>query len=98
MNFMYLMLQYILGILAVKYKILSTPLNKLNGETLVKYKGFKDQETKETKGLSFLTETELKNTSLRMDATGKAMLIVLRHLCRIRDLPGASPKKFVVVT
>ncbi|PRP89024.1 spindle and kinetochore-associated protein 1 [Planoprotostelium fungivorum] len=73
-----------------KYKILSTPLAKLTGDPLVKYKAYKDLETKDTRGVFFFTDNDAwKNTScVKNDTTGKAILAVLRHLNRVKDMGG----------
>ena len=69
---------------------------RLNGNTLQKYKTWKDQETKDTKGFYFFTDLELKTTQqIKLDATGRAILGVLRHLNRIRDV-GGSLKRYVI--
>jgi hypothetical protein len=84
------------SILEEKYKILVTHMLKLNGSALQKYKSWKDQETKDTKGFYFFTDYELKNTQhIKLDATGRAILGVLRHLNRIRDV-GGSLKRYVI--
>lgn len=81
-----------------KYKILSLPITKLNDKSLKKYKVYKDMETTETKGIFFVAEPDLADTThlKQGDATGKALLSVLRHLHRLKDL-GGSPKRFVIV-
>ena len=49
---------------------------------------YKEAETNETKGLYFLTDADMaESVALRQgDATGKAVIGVLRHLHRIKDL------------
>jgi len=84
-------------ILEAKYKLLSMSAMKLNGEMLKKYRAFKDQETKETYKQYFFTDNELKGTfTLKLDNTGRAILAVLRHLNRIKDV-GGSLKRYVIV-
>jgi len=76
---------------------LSMSAMKLNGEMLKKYRTFKDQETKETYKQYFFTDNELKGTfTLKLDNTGRAILAVLRHLNRIKDV-GGSLKRYVIV-
>ena len=61
-------------------------------------KVFREQETKETKGIYFFTDNELKNTQvLKLDATGRAILGILRHLNRIKDV-GGSLKRYSIVS
>jgi hypothetical protein len=85
-------------LLQAKYKILSLNPAKMIDTTLKKYKTYKDAETKETKGLYFLTDADMaESTALRQgDATGKAAIGVLRHLHRIKDL-GGTTKRYAVL-
>eukprot|EP01117_Protostelium_nocturnum_P009629 TRINITY_DN3439_c0_g1_i1.p1 TRINITY_DN3439_c0_g1~~TRINITY_DN3439_c0_g1_i1.p1 ORF type:complete len:279 (+),score=91.50 TRINITY_DN3439_c0_g1_i1:293-1129(+) len=85
------------SVLSAKYKTLSQPIGKLSGESLAKFKTWRDEETKDTKGVFFVTENDLKHTSVKNDATGKSILAVLRHLNRLREL-GGTTKRFGVVT
>lgn len=54
-------------------------------------------ETAETKGLFFIAEPDLAETNnlKQGDATGKAILSVLRHLHRLKDL-GTLFSSFVL--
>jgi hypothetical protein len=81
-----------------KYRILSLPVTKMNDKSLKKYKAYKDIETTETKGMFFVAEPDLVDTThlKQGDATGKAIISVLRHLHRLKDL-GGSPKRYVIV-
>jgi len=85
-------------IVDAKYKILALPISKMNDKLLKKYKVFKDMETAETKGLFFIAEPDLVDTAhlKQGDATGKAVLSVLRHLHRLKDLGGAL-KRYTIV-
>jgi len=72
-------------ILTEKYKLLAKSTSKLNESSNKKYKQYKDQETKDTKGLYFFTEHDLKNTNyLKVDATGKSILTLLIQLGRLK--------------
>lgn len=84
-------------LLQAKYTILAQNPAKMLEKTLKKYKAFKEAETKETKGLFFLADADMaESSSLRQgDATGKAVISVLRHLHRIKDL-GGTTKRYVV--
>jgi len=86
-------------LLQAKYKILSMAPAKLIDKTLKKYKTYKEAETNETKGLYFLTDADMgESVTLRQgDTTGKAVIGVLRHLHRIKDL-GGTTKRYAVVT
>ncbi len=59
------------SLLAVKYKILSTPMSKLSAELTQQYKAYKDQEIKDSKGLFFLMESDLKSSLMKPDGTGE---------------------------
>jgi len=85
-------------LLQAKYKILSMTPAKMVDKTLKKYKAYKDAETNDTKGLFFLTDADMaESVALRQgDATGKAVIGVLRHLKRIKDL-GGTTKRYAVL-
>lgn len=62
------------------------------------FKAYKDQETKETKSHYFFTDDELKTTvAIKLDATGRAILGILRQSNRIKDY-GGTLKRYVVVS
>jgi len=81
-----------------KYKILSLPIAKMNDKMLRKYKMYKDMETAETKGLFFIAEQDLADTThiKQGDATGKAIISVLRHVHRLKDLGGATKRLAII--
>lgn len=59
-------------------------------DLLLKYK---EQECKQTAGLYFVTYNELISSKhIRHDATGKAVMQVLRHFKRIRQIASKRPK------
>jgi len=64
-------------------------------DLLLKYK---EQECKQTAGLYFVTYNELISSKhIRHDATGKAVMQVLRHFKRIRQIASKRPK-FVILS
>jgi len=79
-------------VLEAKYKLLACNYIKLNGEPLKKFKAYKEEETADTKGLFYFSESiDMKVMShLKSDASGKAIISVLRAVNRIRDLGGAN--------
>jgi len=84
-------------ILQSKYKIMATVPSKMSDKMAKRYAIYKALETSETKGMHFLAESDFSDSSfLKLgDATGKAVLAVLRHLHRIKDL-GGTTKRFAI--
>jgi hypothetical protein len=57
-----------------------------------------EQENEETRDGFFFTDSDLKSLqNLRLDATGKAILGVLRHLKRIKQASGAKIIRYLIV-
>jgi len=84
-------------VLREKYALLSIPIGKMTEKMMKRYKAFKDQENNETKGRFFFSDSDLRQCKhLRVDATGKAILTVLRHLGRIRNARGSGVTKYII--
>jgi len=76
-----------------KYKLLTQKGGKKSQKTLNLLHKYKDQECKQTVGLYFVTYSELSNSKhVRHDATGKAVMQVLRLFKRIRMIASKTPK------
>ncbi|XP_032235415.2 spindle and kinetochore-associated protein 1 isoform X2 [Nematostella vectensis] len=70
-----------------KYKIVNLPRSSMGESVMNKYKAFKEAECKETDGLYFFVEDDIKSYSgLKMDAKGRALLTVLRLSGRITEV------------
>jgi hypothetical protein len=75
------------------------PLSKLTTQQSVRYKALKALETPETKGSFFFTDADLAAcTAIRPDATGKAVLQVLRHAGVLREVRGGGVTRYIVCT
>ena len=74
---------------AAKYVLLSTPsasVRSLPDGDRKRHAAFKALEGEATKGVYFVSEEDLKQTShIRNDATGKNLLAVLRHVGRLKE-------------
>ncbi|KAI0235727.1 Spindle and kinetochore-associated protein 1 [Lamellibrachia satsuma] len=82
-----------------KYKILSTPKSGQSDNTRNKIQTYKEQETKDTKGLFFVVESDLKTFGrLKMDNTGRTHLTILRHCGRIREIRGNGLTRYTLCT
>lgn len=57
---------------------------------------YRDLECEQTKGLYFFVDADMKSPTFRLDASGKALLTVLRHLSRIKEV-GGQLKRYVIV-
>lgn len=89
-------LEELQAIIDSKYSILSMPVAKMNEKHMRRYKAYKDQENKETRGLYFFADSDLAEAKhVRTDASGKAILTVLRHLGRLRNARGAASRYIV---
>ncbi|EDO38779.1 predicted protein, partial [Nematostella vectensis] len=70
-----------------KYKIVNLPRSSMGESVMNKYKAFKEAECKETDGLYFFVEDDIKSYSgLKMDVKGRALLTVLRLSGRITEV------------
>lgn len=72
-----------------KYNLLSRPRAKLSELNMKIVRECQRQENKETKGLHFIVDSDIKRWSLlKMDKAGKSLLTVLRMLKRLREVRG----------
>uniref|UniRef100_A0A0N7ZAT1 SKA complex subunit 1 n=1 Tax=Scylla olivacea TaxID=85551 RepID=A0A0N7ZAT1_SCYOL len=75
--------------LETKYSLLSRPRAKLSELNMKIVGECQRQENKETKGLHFVVDGDIKRwSSLKMDTAGKSLLTVLRMLKRLREVRG----------
>lgn len=75
--------------LEAKYTLLSRPRAKLSELNMKIVGECRRQENKETKGLHFVVDGDIKRwSSLKLDTAGKALLTVLRTLKRLREVRG----------
>jgi len=80
-----------------KYRILSLPCNKMGGRTLKKYQEYAQVQKTAEKGEVFFCEEDIRATQhLKADATGKAIIAVLRHLGRLKEAGGRA-KRFILI-
>ncbi|KAM7425972.1 Spindle and kinetochore-associated protein 1 [Porites harrisoni] len=84
-------------VIIAKYKILRLPRSAMGEPVMKKYKAFKEAETPETEGEYFFVDDDLKTYSqLKMDSTGKAILIMLRHCGRLREVRSKKLLRYVL--
>jgi hypothetical protein len=85
-------------ILRSKYTLLRRPRHELTSSQLDQRCRYEDMETEETSGQYFFSEVDIKSVaSLKQDATGKALVNVLRHLGRIRESRAATHCRIWIV-
>ncbi|CAG8758912.1 11613_t:CDS:2, partial [Ambispora leptoticha] len=81
-------------LLADKYRILKMNTSSMNQNLKARYWEYKEAITEETKGKKFITENDIKNTNLKinlkMDATGRAIFAVLRHVGKLKEVRGGG--------
>lgn len=95
-----------------KYTFLRQNPAKLPPDQRQKYYDWKDCETEETVGKVFVTETDVKTalgakggpggpgvpgTTFKLDSTGRAILAIMRHCGRIKEIRGNGMTRFVVL-
>ncbi|XP_071080281.1 SKA complex subunit 1-like [Haliotis cracherodii] len=81
-----------------KYKILKMKRSKLSDVNRKRYESFKLQESKDSKDTYFVVEGDMKEfAKMKMDATSRAMLTVLRHCGRMREIRGGGITRFAMV-
>lgn len=83
--------------ITAKYKIMRLPRSAMGEPVMKKYKAFKEAETPETEGEYFFIDDDLKTYSqLKMDATGRAILTMLRHCGRLGEVRGKKLLRYVL--
>jgi len=84
-------------VITAKYKILRLPRSAMGEPVMKKYKAFKEAETPDTEGEYFFIDEDLKAYSqLKMDSTGRAILTMLRHCGRLREVRGNKLLRYVL--
>ncbi|XP_031470542.1 spindle and kinetochore-associated protein 1-like, partial [Phasianus colchicus] len=90
-------LQILHAAAASKYKILHQNPKSMTSSIRSLYHRFREEETKETKGEIFVVEADLKEfTQVKMDRRFHAVLNVLRHCQRLREVRGARLVRYVL--
>ncbi|XP_043934162.1 spindle and kinetochore-associated protein 1 [Protopterus annectens] len=81
-----------------KYKILRQPIKSLNNVNRNLYHRFMEEETKETKGLFFVVDADIKEFCQKtVDKRFQGMLSILRHCQRIREVRGGKVVRYVLL-
>lgn len=82
-----------------KYSIASISSNrKLRGADRDRWAIYKENETKETEGTTFITDGELRTYStFKMDATARSTINVLRHLGSIKEVRGKNKARYFII-
>lgn len=84
-------------VITAKYKIMRLPRSAMGEPVMKKYKAFKEAETPETEGEYFFIDDDLKAYSqLKMDSTGRAILTMLRHCGRLREVRSKKLLRYVL--
>ncbi|KAL9986684.1 hypothetical protein ACROYT_G000859 [Oculina patagonica] len=84
-------------VITAKYKILRLPRSAMGEPVMKKYKAFKEAETPDTEGEYFFIDDDLKTYSqLKMDSSGRAILTMLRHCGRLREVRGKKLLRYVL--
>lgn len=99
--------EFLNRVLLDKYAFLRQNPAKLPPDQRQKYYDWKDCETEETAGKFFVTETDLKAAlgakggtpaaTFKLDSTGRAILAIMRHCGRIKEVRGSGMIRFVLL-
>ncbi|NXM64221.1 SKA1 protein, partial [Illadopsis cleaveri] len=80
-----------------KYKILYQPLKSMSAPARNLYHRFMEEETKDTKGVFFIVEADIKEfTQLKLDKRFHSILNILRHCQRVREVRGSRLIRYVI--
>ncbi|NWS31615.1 SKA1 protein, partial [Polioptila caerulea] len=80
-----------------KYKILYQPLKSMSAPARNLYHRFMEEENKDTKGLFFIVEADIKEfTELKLDKRFHSILSILRHCQRVREVRGSGLIRYVI--
>ncbi|KAM9631936.1 SKA complex subunit 1 isoform 1-T4 [Trichechus inunguis] len=82
---------------ASKYKILHQPKKPMSSVARNLYHRFIEEETKDTKGLFFIVEADIKEfTALKVDKRFHVILNILRHCKRLSEVRGGGLTRYVI--
>ncbi|NXY58394.1 SKA1 protein, partial [Callaeas wilsoni] len=80
-----------------KYKILYQPLKSMSAPARNLYHRFMEEETKDTRGLFFIVEADIKEfTPLKLDKRFHSILNILRHCQRVREVRSSGLIRYVI--
>ncbi|NWV52323.1 SKA1 protein, partial [Daphoenositta chrysoptera] len=83
--------------LVAKYKILYQPLKTMSVPVRNLYNRFIEEETKDTRGLFFIVEADIKEfTQMKLDKRFHSILNILRHCQRVREVRGSGLVRYVI--
>ncbi|NXJ25213.1 SKA1 protein, partial [Dicrurus megarhynchus] len=80
-----------------KYNILYQPLKSMSVPVRNLYDRFMEEETKDTRGLFFIVEADIKEfTELKLDKRFHSILNILRHCQRVREVRSLGLIRYVI--
>ncbi|NWV17495.1 SKA1 protein, partial [Origma solitaria] len=80
-----------------KYKIMYHPLKSMSVPVRNLYHRFMEEETKDTKGLFFIVEADIKEfTQLKLDKRFHNIISILRHCHRVREVRSMGLIRYVI--
>lgn len=83
--------------ISAKYGILHQSVKTLNNQARRLQQRFKDQETKDTRGQYFVVDEDIRDFSqMKVDKRFHAVVNMLRHCRRLRELRGGGVTRYVV--
>ncbi|ESO89588.1 hypothetical protein LOTGIDRAFT_124768 [Lottia gigantea] len=81
-----------------KYKIVHQKRSTMNDLARKRNENYKSQQTKDTEGVYFVVEADIKDFStIKLDAVTRAILTILRHCGRIREIRGGKLTRYAII-
>lgn len=80
-------------VVSEKYGLMQCNPARLSGEQRTRWFEWRDEDVDECKGRAFVTEADLRARGVKLD---KAVLAILRHCGRIREVRSAGIVRFVL--
>ncbi|NXT04165.1 SKA1 protein, partial [Prunella fulvescens] len=80
-----------------KYKILYKPVKTMSAPVRNLYHRFMEEETKDTKGVFFIVEDDIKEfTQLKLDKRFHSILSILRHCQRVKEIRSSGLVRYAI--
>lgn len=81
----------------IKYKLMHQKKSTLPEKKKQIYKAYKEQENAQAQGFSFIIDADLKeHTNIRIDATLRSIIVILRHCGRIKEIRGGGLTRYAI--
>ncbi|XP_065181014.1 spindle and kinetochore-associated protein 1-like [Sycon ciliatum] len=80
-----------------KYQLIAVPKSQLTDAEIKKRKAYRAQEMKDVEGKHFITDHDIRTTtSFKVDTQGRAIIALLRHCKRLKEVHGGGFTRYVI--